>query len=136
VTLTAAGKDVFGPLQRLFNDAQAIVDHAHDLSSVSTGFVPVAALPTVSASVLPGLMRSFAQIHPGIRIQIWDAVAERVREAVLKRQVDFGIGTRHGRDADLRSAPLFRDRLVVFTPADHALAKKARSPCEKRQRSI
>jgi DNA-binding transcriptional LysR family regulator len=32
VTLTAAGKDVFGPLQRLLNDAQNIVEHARDLT--------------------------------------------------------------------------------------------------------
>jgi DNA-binding transcriptional LysR family regulator len=124
VTLTAAGTDVFGPLQRLFNDAQAIVDHAHELSSASTGYVTLAALPTVSAGVLPGVVKSFAELYPGIRIQVSDIIAERVREAVLKRQVDFGIGTRHGRDADLTAVPLFRDRLVVFMPVDHPLARK------------
>ncbi len=125
VTLTAAGRDVFGPLQRLFNDAQAIVDHAHELSSASTGHVTIAALPTVSAQVLPELVQSFVAAHPGIRIQISDVVAERVREAVLKRQVDFGIGTRHGREEDLRATPLFRDRLVLFAPAGHPLARKS-----------
>ena len=93
VTLTAAGKDVFGPLQRLFNDAQTIVEHARDLSSASTGFVTIAALPTVCAGALPELVRSFSETYPGIRVQISDVVAERVREAVLKREVDFGIGT-------------------------------------------
>jgi LysR family carnitine catabolism transcriptional activator len=125
VTLTAAGTDVFGPLQRLFNDAKAIVDHAYELSSASTGYVTVAALPTVSAGVLPGLVQSFAELYPGIRIQVYDIIAERVREAVMKRQVDFGIGTRHGRDADLSAVPLFRDRLVVFMPIGHPLARKA-----------
>lgn len=123
-TLTAGGKDVFGPLQRLFNDAQGIVEHAHELGSATTGFVTIAALPTVSAGVLPGLVRSFVVAHPGIRIQILDIVAERVREAVLRRQVDFGIGTRHARDTDLRTSPLFRDHLVVFVPGGHALARK------------
>jgi LysR family transcriptional regulator, carnitine catabolism transcriptional activator len=124
VTLTGAGKDVFGPLQRLFNDAQTIVDHARDLSSASTGFVSIAALPTVCAGPLPELVRSFIESHPGIRIQISDVIAERVREAVLKREVDFGIGTLHGRDADLRATPLFQDRLVVFTPPRHPLSEK------------
>src|SRR5438270_752969 len=95
VTLTAAGKDVFGPLQRLLSDAQAVVEHARELSSASTGFVAIAALPTVCAGPLPTLVQSFAQSHPGVRIQIVDVVAERVREAVLKRQVELGIGTRH-----------------------------------------
>lgn len=124
VTLTAAGKDVFGPLQRLFKDAQTIVEHARDLSSASTGFVSIAALPTVCAGPLPELVRGFLESHPGIRVQISDVIAERVREAVLKREVDFGIGTLHGRDAELRATPLFRDRLVVFTPPRHPLAEK------------
>ena len=124
VTLTAAGKDVFGPLQRLFNDAQTIVEHARDLSSASTGFVSIAALPTVCAGPLPELVRSFLESHPGIRVQISDVIAERVREAVLKREVDFGIGTLHGRDAELRATPLFQDRLVVFTPPGHPLSEK------------
>lgn len=124
VTLTAAGRDVFGPLQRLFNDAQTIVEHARDLSSASTGFVSIAALPTVCAGPLPELVRSFLESHPGIRVQISDVVAERVREAVLKREVDFGIGTLHGRDAELRATPLFQDRLVVFAPPGQLLSEK------------
>ncbi|HEY6487821.1 MAG: LysR family transcriptional regulator [Terracidiphilus sp.] len=124
VILTAAGKDVFGPLQRLFNDAQTIVEHARDLSSASTGFVSIAALPTVCAGPLPELVRSFLNDYPGIRVQISDVIAERVREAVLKREVDFGIGTLHGRDAELRATPLFQDRLVVFTPPGHPLSEK------------
>lgn len=124
VTLTAAGRDVLGPLQRLFNDARAIVDHTRSLSVASTGFVTIAALPTVCAGVLGELVQSFIVTHPGIRIQISDVVAERVREAVLKRQVDIGIGTRHGRDVDLRATPLFQDRLVVFVPAAHPLARR------------
>ncbi len=124
VALTAAGRDVLGPLQRLFHDAQAIVDHTRELTIASTGFVTIAALPTVCAGVLAELVHSFVQMHPGIRLQISDVVAERVREAVLKRQVDIGIGTRHGRDADLRATPLFQDRLVVFVPAAHPLAKR------------
>jgi LysR family carnitine catabolism transcriptional activator len=124
VTLTAAGKDVFGPLQRLFNDAQTIVEHARDLSSASTGYVSIAALPTVCAGPLPELIRSFLDSHPGIRVQISDVIAERVREAVLKREVDFGIGTLHGRDAELRATPLFQDRLVAFAPPGHPLSEK------------
>jgi DNA-binding transcriptional LysR family regulator len=124
VMLTAAGREVLGPLQRLFHDAQAIVDHTHELNVASTGFVTIAALPTVCAGVLAGLVHGFTQMHPGIRLQISDVVAERVREAVLKRQVDFGIGTRHGRDADLRATPLFQDRLVLFVRAGHPLAKR------------
>ena len=125
VTLTAAGKDVYGPLQRLFNDAQTIVSHAQKLSSASTGSVTIAALPTVSAVVLPNLIQSFLQLYPGIRIHLLDLVAERVREAVLTRQAELGIGTRRGRDAEFSVTPLFHDRLVLFVPTGHPLAARS-----------
>ena len=134
VTLTGAGKDVFGPLQRLFHDAQTIVEHARDLSSASTGFASIAALPTVCAGPLPELVRSFLESYPGIRVQISDQIAERVREAVLKREVDFGIGTLNGRDAELQTTPLFQDRLVVFTPPGHPLS--ARQTITLREASV
>ncbi len=124
VTLTAAGRDVFGPLQRLFNDAQAIVDQARDLSSASSGFVTIAALPTVCAGLLPEHVRSFVEAFPRVRVQITDVVAERVREAVLKREVDFGIGTRHGQASELRAKHLFQDRLMIFLPPRHPLSKR------------
>lgn len=123
-TLTAAGQDVLAPLQRLFLDAQAIVDHAQEIRTASAGFVTVAALPTVCATVLPGILKSFLKAHPGIRVHISDVIAEQVREALHKRQADIGIGTRLGRDADLRATPLFQDRLFVFVPVGHPLAKR------------
>jgi DNA-binding transcriptional LysR family regulator len=125
ITLTAAGKDVLAPLQRLFSDAQSIVEHAHDLSSAATGHVSIAALPTVCAGQLPQVVRDFIRTHPGIRVQILDLVAERVRIAVLKREVDFGIGTQRGRDAELQATSLFQDRLVAFAPSGHPLASRA-----------
>lgn len=124
VTLTAAGQDVFAPLQRLYHDAQSIVDHAHEIGMASAGFVAIAALPTVCTTVLPEILQSFLQSHPGVRVQVNDMIAEQVRDAVRRRQVDLGIGTRLGRDADLKATSLFQDRLFVFVPPSHPLARR------------
>ncbi len=46
-------------------------------------------------------------------------------ESVFKRHVDFGIGTRSGRDSALRATPLFQDRMAIFVPGGHALASNS-----------
>jgi DNA-binding transcriptional LysR family regulator len=75
VTLTAAGKDVFGPLQRLFNDAQTIVAHARDLSSASTGFVSSLTSsepnPSVSTTCVVKGSRCRSRPDPGVYAAAW-----------------------------------------------------------------
>jgi LysR family transcriptional regulator, carnitine catabolism transcriptional activator len=119
--LTEAGRDVLGPFQRLLDDAEAIVSNAKDLASARMGTVTVAALPTVAAAILPAVLERFGRTHPTVRVVLQDLMAEKVREAVLKRQADIGIATRHGNSDELQAKPLFRDRLVVFAPEGHSL---------------
>lgn len=124
VTLTEAGSDNLGPLQRLLEDAEAIVSHSRDFASARTGTVTIAALPTVAAETLPRVIETFARSHPAVRIVVLDVLAERVRELVLKRQADLGIAPRHGSSEDLIATPLFQDRLMLFVAPDHPLAER------------
>lgn len=124
VTLTTAGEEIIAPLQRLLEDAENIVRGARDIANVRNGSVTVAALPTVSSGFLPAVMAEFAKLHGGIRVSILDVFAEQVREAVLKRQADFGIGTARGKHEELTLVPLFQDHLVLFVPTEHALRGK------------
>ena len=121
VTITAAGRDLHGPLERLLFDAETIVDYAHDISAVKTGLVTVAALPTIAADLLPRTIEEHRRLHPGIRIAVQDVVADRVRELVLKRAVDLGVGTAAKRDREIAAKPLFHDFLAAFVPVTHPL---------------
>ena len=122
VTLTTAGEEIIAPLQQLLSDAENIMKGAHDIAEVRNGSVTVAALPTVASGFLPGVLAEFSRAHAGIRVSILDVVAEHVRDAVLKRQADFGIGTARGPHEELTTLPLFRDRLVLFVPLGHPLS--------------
>ncbi len=122
--LTEAGRDVSGPFQRLLEDAEAIVHNAKDLSSARVGTVTVAALPTVAATILPAVLGRFQRTHPQVRVLVQDVVAEKVREALLKRHADIGIGTIRGKSGELLARPLFHDRLVIFAPHNHPLVTR------------
>lgn len=124
VTITAAGRDLLGPLQRLVADAGAIAACARDISAVRTGAVAIAALPTIAAGILPGALRRFARQHPEIRFAVQDVVADRVRELVSGRSVDLGLGPSAPQDRELKATLLYQDSLAVFVGMDHTLAKR------------
>ncbi|KAA6456415.1 LysR family transcriptional regulator [Acidobacteria bacterium AB60] len=123
VTITAAGRDMLGPLQRLVLDAEAIVGYARDITAVRTGSIAIAALPSIAADLLPRAMRAFLRANAEVRLSVHDVVADRVREMVAARTVDFGLGTASRQDRDIRATPLYEDRLAAFAPSNHALAK-------------
>lgn len=121
-TITAAGRDLLGPLRRLLFDAEAIIGYASDMSEVRAGNFSIAALPSIAAVLLPRAMQAFRQTNPKVRIEVHDVVADRVRELVVKRTVDFGLGTASRQDREIRAMPLYYDRLAAFVPAEHKLS--------------
>ena len=123
VTITAAGRDLLGPLRRLVLDAESILGYARDISAVRTGSLCIAALPSIAADLLPRTMRAFLRSNPEVRITVHDVVADRVRELVAGRAVDFGLGTASRKDRDIEASSLYQDHLAAFVPATHRLAK-------------
>ncbi len=125
VTITAAGRDLLGPLQRLVEDGEAIRGYARDISAVRTGNVAIAALPTIAADVLPRAVKRFLRQYPEIRVTVQDVVADRVLELVEKRAVDLGLGTARARDREIAASVIYEDALAAFVPTGHALADRA-----------
>ena len=126
VALTQAGKEVLAPLERIVIDTEAVISHTRDMAGLRRGLVSVAALPSLSAGLLPAVLQEFTKKHPAIPVQVKDMVAERVIEAVKKEEVDFGIGTWMKLDRELKTTPLFTDRLSAFVPKGHLLIMRNR----------
>lgn len=124
VVLTAIGQDLLLPLERLLVDAAAVAGRTRQLTGLQRGLVSMAALPSVAAGTLPSAILKFTQAHPGIVVQVHDLVSEQLIAAVKREQVDFGVGTRIRPDRELKTIPLFDDRLCAFVPQGHRLAKR------------
>ena len=124
VSLTAAGRDVLLPLERIVVDAEAVVAQTRQLAGLRRGIVSIAVLPSVAARLLPEAIRRFKQLHPGIVVQISDVVGEKLMDAVRHGEVDFGVGTRLRADREIRTSPLLVDRLCAFVPRHHLMARQ------------
>ena len=124
VALTAAGRDVLVPLERILVDAEAVVVQTRQLTGLRRGIVRIAALPSLAAELLPLTIHEFRQRYPGIMVEIRDVVAETVVESVRREDVDFGVGTRMRMDREIIGSPLLEDRLCAFAPPGHLLARR------------
>jgi LysR family carnitine catabolism transcriptional activator len=124
VSLTAAGRDLVTPFERLILDVDAIASRAQDLGSHRRGIVTVAALPSIAASLLPRAMASLAGAHKGIVVRVRDLTAGAIVDAVKSGEADIGLGSVMRPDPDLTVRPLLTDRLCAYVPAGHPLARR------------
>lgn len=124
VHLTAAGRDIVAPFERLMLDVAAIADRTQDLSTHRRGSVTVAALPSIAASLLPRAIAALAVVHKGIVVRVKDMTAGAIIEAVKGGEADVGLGSVLRPDAELMTRPLFTDRLCAYVPRDHPLARR------------
>lgn len=125
IHLTAAGKDVQAPLERLLVDAEAVLSRTREIAGLRRGIVTVAVLPSFAANFLPVILSDFTKRHPGISVQLRDLVAERILAAVRTEEVDFGIGSSARAHRELRNIPLFVDKLCAFVPKTHTLSHQS-----------
>jgi DNA-binding transcriptional LysR family regulator len=126
VKLTAFGRGFVPLAQRMVKDLEALIASAKTITADDSGTVCVAAIASVSSTVLPSAIAQFKRAHPEISAQIKDTSAERVVDMVKKGMVDFGIASLNEIElgADVQTLFLFRDRLsAVFTP-QNLLARK------------
>src|SRR5882724_5229900 len=78
VTITRAGHDLLPVVDKILADVELVVTHAHDVSRINVGRVIVAALPSVSSTLLPRAVVRFRAQHPGVTFVLKDALAERI----------------------------------------------------------
>jgi feruloyl esterase len=74
-------------------EIEAVVQNAKELSTGERGLVSIAALPSVSSTVLPGIVARFREQSPGVAVTLKDVVAQRILTMVKAEDVDFGIGS-------------------------------------------
>jgi LysR family transcriptional regulator, carnitine catabolism transcriptional activator len=124
VQLTPIGRDLAPVLERILRDLDSALLNTRALSSRASGSVTIAALPTLSATVLPGIIAAFRKENPGIAIHLRDAVGIKVAGMVRAGEVDFGFGSLPVSEPDVEFTPLFNDRMSAIFPRLSPLGEK------------
>ena len=110
--------------ERVVNTADAGVEEFEAFLSLRRGRLTIAGLPSVSAGLLPPLLRRFTAEHPDVDLRILDALSEGVLHAVEMGEADLGFaaGTPAARSR-LSFHPLVDDEFVALGTPDGPLAE-------------
>ncbi|MBS8226371.1 LysR family transcriptional regulator [Vannielia litorea] len=125
VAPTASGEAFARLAERMLNTAEDVMEEFGAHLSASRGRLTIAGLPSVTAGLLPGLLKSFAATHPGIDLRIVDALSGNVIEAIEAGRADIGF-TAGTVSARMRLAfhPLLDDHFVAVGAPDGPLMEE------------
>ncbi|WP_258128183.1 LysR family transcriptional regulator [Achromobacter anxifer] len=122
VELTAEGQVLDATARRLLADMDLVMEDLRDHAARKRGRVALAALPSLAAGWLPGLLARFRDAYPGITVDLCDALLDPCLDLVQAGQVDFAVASRRPDMNELDSEFLHADRYFLVCRADHPLA--------------
>jgi DNA-binding transcriptional LysR family regulator len=121
VTLTKTGEE----LARYAHDVFDLLDRAEKaiqgLETEEAGRFVIGCHESLGAYFLPDFMLRILEDAPRIEVTLWNGTSAAVEEAVVGRQVDFGLVVNARPHQELVIVDLFKDAVDVFVAA-HLLA--------------
>jgi DNA-binding transcriptional LysR family regulator len=126
VALTAVGQEFLPKARAIVGEMNSAVGQLKEMARTSSGSFTLACMSTMSARLLPVLIRMYADLHPGNRIRLLDMSSNDVREAVLNRSAELGIAIHGDAHPELNERFLFDDALVFCCHESHPFAARPR----------
>lgn len=124
LTLTPEGEAFLPVAIRLLHDWTDAFEDLDELFSKKRGKVSVAALPTLAAGLLPGVIAAFHVRYPRINFALHDVLAEQVNMMVREGRADLGLSVPPFNSEDLAFEPVLEDRYVAVCPLGHPLLER------------
>ena len=130
VALTAEGKLFLSSAQRLLNDFGHALDDLQDHVERRRGRVSIAVLPALAAGWLPAVLAEFHAAHPGVELDVADALSEDCIERVKTGRADFALASTRTSSPELVAELFCSDRFHLVCRLDHPLARLRRPRLE------
>jgi DNA-binding transcriptional LysR family regulator len=123
VTFTAAGR-LFEPFaEHCLECHQHILMAVGEMQRTPRGEVSISANESTCLYVLPQVFSQFKQLYSRVALNIIRADRSRTLDAVLNREVDFGVVALPVKDSRLNTEWIHKDELVLVAAPAHALAR-------------
>lgn len=125
LTVTPEAEHFFHEVERSFIGLDALKRTAGDIRNLSAGNLHIAALPALSYSFLPRVLRLFRERFPGVAIRFYTHSSSTVRQWVANQQFDIGLATRAHEIPGVGAQSFLRSVGACVLPPGHRLAAKS-----------
>lgn len=119
VVPTEAGRYLEQALARVLDELDGVLVHARAQADPLRGRVRIAAVPTLSAGLVPQCIARCAIDHPALDIVLRDQTQTQVLDAVRGGEVDFGLTVEPATVEAFDAETILRDPFRVVCRADH-----------------
>lgn len=125
VRLTASGELVLRHASEILAQVERMSDEVRGLERDDVGAFTLGCHESLGAYFLPGFMAEFLAASPRVTLSLWNGTSAAVREAVIGRQVHFGLAVNPLAHPDLVMLRLFHDAMDFMVRAEEALPPDA-----------
>lgn len=125
IGVTALGEQVIEQARKMLAQLNAIRALADESRGLSGGRIRLASFPSVTSTLLPGLLRDFKRLHPGIEVVVLEVTDEEVEEWLAADTVELGVvmNPAPGRT----NVVLGQDAWVAVMPSGHQQERNSRA---------
>ncbi|BCH27887.1 LysR substrate-binding domain-containing protein [Mesorhizobium sp. L-8-3] len=88
---TPEGRMMFDEIERSFIGLEKISSRAEEIRSLRSGSVRIAAMPALSLSILPTVIKQFTSTHPGVHVLLNTSLSESVFDWIGSDRMDIGL---------------------------------------------
>jgi DNA-binding transcriptional LysR family regulator len=126
VELTEAGRVLLEEARRTLAQARTAVSLTQSAHSGHSGTLHVGFLEASVHWLLPSAVRSFRGSHPGVDVVLKGLVSAEQPAALERGDINVGILRRIAFGPDIVYEEIRKERLVLYLPRDHPLARQSR----------
>jgi DNA-binding transcriptional LysR family regulator len=123
--LTDEGMLVVARARRINGELDGVVSDLAALRDEIVGVVRLGMIGTTARWLVPRLLASIRERHPGVRLVVVEATSTSLEPRVLAGELDLAVVNLPVPGRDLASEPLFDEDLVLVVPTGHPLVGRA-----------
>ncbi len=126
IELTDAGRTLLGKIEPILDLVARLQDNQDNPSTqsrVGREVLRVGGIESASAHLLPAVLAQFKARFPNVVLEFCIRTSDHLERMVLAGSMDLAVSGRAAASADLRCEPLRSEKVVLFVPAHHRLAK-------------
>jgi len=121
---TALGMKYIEAAEQVLDIAKQLQRQTDDLLQLRTGNITLGSTTFIASYVLPGLLRDFSKLYPGITVNLLVEQSTILQEKLEKGLVDIAIDNTLSCHEEYVYSPLFTERIIVGVPEEFSINKE------------